>query len=326
MDKRKTVGVIIFAAIMLVSCKGRAVNVPDNDFVLLKNSVVEATEILRASGQIDQKNNDMTSENEEVQNEDVQKQDVHMGVTVKRVSRPITNDEGEVLANVYYERPVLLDDCQAAQKINQFFEQEEKIWLEGKAGKITEYMDDYYTDFQEGVELMRERYGDEVLIDFPLRYTISTIITLLDNDMLSILQIRDVMLGHKHCHYYGYTFDLKSGEQIPLNTLANITPEGMKKIIGDMGEMYDALKDENYVIHYGEDEIAMNYEYYYDGNHFFIIINQADIGGFQDGEIREWNGRWGDAYEVTSFWYWIYPLNEEIEKEIFYIEEGERSE
>ena len=133
MDKRKIVGAIIFAAILLVSCKGRTVDVSGNDFVRLKNSVEEATEALCTGGQVDQKVSDMT-----VENEDVQKQDVHIGVTVKRTSRPITNDEGKVLANVYYERPVLLDDCEAAQKINQFFEREEGIWLEGKAGKITD--------------------------------------------------------------------------------------------------------------------------------------------------------------------------------------------
>lgn len=50
-----------------------------------------------------------------------------MDVSVERMSRMITNGEGEILAEVYYDRPVVSENSWAARRINQFFEQEE-LW------------------------------------------------------------------------------------------------------------------------------------------------------------------------------------------------------
>lgn len=65
--------------------------------------------------------------------------------------------------------------------------------------------------------------------------------------------------------------------------------------------------------------IAMNYEYYYDGNHYFIIVNQGEgsMVLWVDGEIREWNGEWGEEYKVSTFQYTVDLQNERWKKDFY---------
>lgn len=55
----------------------------------------------------------------------------------------------------------------------------------------------------------------------------------------------------------------------------------------------------------------MNYEYYYDGNNFYIILNRMEMG---DGVIVVWNGKWGEEYAVEEFGYFVQPDGETLEK------------
>ena len=244
-------------------------------------------------------------------------------VSIVRTSKPVISETGEVLGNAYYDRPVVSGDSEAAKKINQFFEQEESGWLEGDAGRLTGYYKDYYLSFCEDVEFMCERYGEEEVAEYPLRYAIDSRIMFLSDDLLSILQIVNYFSEHCNWHYYGSTFDLKTGELIPIDALVDMTPSKMKEIVGDAGEMYDVLEGDNYEIDYETDNhgytIAMNYEYYYDGNHYFIIVNQGDRPGIiqANGEIREWNGEWGDQYKVATFEYTVDLQNERWKKDYY---------
>lgn len=229
-------------------------------------------------------------------------------VSVERVSKPITNDDGQVLASVYYERPVVSGNTEAIKKINLFFEKEEQDWFEGRSSRLTLYNEEYYSDFCEGVEQMCEWYEEEEILTNWMRYAVDTWIVLLNEDFLSVMQVTNVRLQQCHWHYFGTTFDLKTGDLVSIDSISNITPEKMKKIIEDTSESvtktYNELKDNNYIIHYLGTEIAMNYEYFYDGGNYFIIINRGDER-FVDGEILKWNGEWEDEYEMTFYRYWF---------------------
>lgn len=229
-------------------------------------------------------------------------------VSVERVSKPITNDDGQVLASVYYERPVVSGNTEAIKKINLFFEKEEQDWFEGRSSRLTLYNEEYYSDFCEGVEQMCEWYEEEEILTNWMRYAVDTWIVLLNEDFLSVMQVTNVRLQQCHWHYFGTTFDLKTGDLVSIDSISNITPEKMKKIIEDTSESvtktYNELKDNNYIIHYLGTEIAMNYEYFYDGENYFIIINRGDER-FVDGEILKWNGKWEDEYEMTFYRYWF---------------------
>lgn len=235
-------------------------------------------------------------------------------VSVERVSKPITNDDGQVLASVYYERPVVSGNTEAVEKINLFFEKEEQDWFEGRSSRLTLYNEEYYSDFCEGVEQMCEWYEEEEILTNLMRYAVDTWIVLLNEDFLSVMQVANVRLERSHWHYFGATFDLETGDLVPIDSISNITPEKMKKIIEDTSEpvtkTYNELRDSNYVIHYCGAEIAMNYEYFYDGENYFIIINRGDER-FVDGEILKWNGKWEDEYEMIFYRYWFNFANGE---------------
>ena len=109
---------------------------------------------------------------------------------------------------------------------------------------------------------------------------------------------------------------MESGELIPIDKLIPMDADRFNLIIEDIlpeDEIYDEVGEDNYVIHYYDDEIAMNYEYFYDGKSFYIILNRNRE--LEDGLIIEWNGKWGDDYEAESFQYWEQLGSEMLQKE-----------
>ncbi len=238
-------------------------------------------------------------------------------VSVERTSRPITNEKGEILAQVYYERPVVSGDTEVARKINEFYEREEQEWFDGY-GRNTLYIDEYYSYFYEQVMDRCDMFGEDYVIEHPSRYTIKTRIMFLDEKLLSVLQINDIYNGHIHPYYLGSTFDLETGELLSIDELADIDADRLKGIINDAlyeDNTYDELEGKDYVTHYYDREIAMNYEYYYDGEKFYIILNIIESS--LDGVIATWNGKWGDEYAVGRFSYFIQPDGEMLKKTVW---------
>lgn len=52
-------------------------------------------------------------------------------VTIERTDHSVFNEEGLLLASIYYDRPVVTGDTVAAEKITEFFEDEEMEWFLG---------------------------------------------------------------------------------------------------------------------------------------------------------------------------------------------------
>lgn len=97
---------------------------------------------------------------------------------------------------------------------------------------------------------------------------------------------------HTSCYYYGRTYDLKSGELVSITELTDIDADRLGSIIKHVlpeDDIYDEVGGNNYLIHYYEDEIAMDYEYYYDGESFYVILNHTKNG---ESCIVKWNGKW----------------------------------
>lgn len=122
------------------------------------------------------------------------------------------------------------------------------------------------------------------------------------------------MMYHHH-YYYGSTFDLKSGELVSIAKLTDIDGEGLENIIEDVlgkDEIYAEVREDNYEIHYYQNKIAMDYEYYYDGESFYIILNRTEKG---ESRIVKWNGKWEDDYAIAVFAYGEQPEGELLQTE-----------
>ena len=69
----------------------------------------------------------------------------------------------------------------------------------------------------------------------------------------------------------------------------------------DIG-VYEVLKDDNYVIDDCGHRIDMKYEYFYDGESYYLI-NEFALE-FRTSLVIKWNGKWGENLEVTEFYYY----------------------
>ena len=80
-------------------------------------------------------------------------------VTVERENRSIKNADGNVIAIIYYDRPVVSGNSEAAEKINAFFEQEEESWFAGKSGRLTWFEEGFLMIFYPGLRTCESGMG-----------------------------------------------------------------------------------------------------------------------------------------------------------------------
>ena len=200
-------------------------------------------------------------------------------VTVEREDRSIKNADGNVIARMYYDRPVVSGNSEAAERINAFFEQEEEDWFAGKSGRLL-YEDDYLDYFMEALGVMREQYGDEELAEWPCVYTVDARIEYLDNDMLSIFQLTNYRLGGTAWYYFGCTFDLNTGELLPVTAIKDILPEDMRRIMANASNQacYQNISDD-YIMRNEGREIDMRYAYFMDGTYLYLLDNLGECFG-----------------------------------------------
>ena len=227
-------------------------------------------------------------------------------VLIEKVDQSVYDEQGRLIAQIYYDKPVIQGDSEAVKKINAYFDNEANAFY-NQGTSVTWFSADAFQQFKDGLELMKERWGNEMMAEYPTRYAMDTSVCYMDENIISIVQVRNYMLEHNSWYCYGSTFDLRTGELIPITKLINIKPEEMKAIfliagnIIDIG-VYEVLKDDNYVIDFGGHRIDMKYEYFYDGESYYLI-NEFALE-FRTSSVLKWNGKWGENLEVTELYYY----------------------
>ena len=235
-------------------------------------------------------------------------------VLIEKVDQSVYDEQGRLIAQIYYDKPVIQGDSEAVKKINAYFDNEANAFY-NQGTSVTWFSADAFQQFKDGLELMKERWGNEMMAEYPTRYAMDTSVCYMDENIISIVQVRNYMLEHNSWHCYGSTFDLRTGELIPITKLISIKPEEMKAIflitgnIIDIG-VYEVLKDDNYVIDFGGHRIDMKYEYFYDGESYYLI-NEFALE-FRTSSVLKWNGKWGENLEVTELYYYTYRTTGQI--------------
>ena len=235
-------------------------------------------------------------------------------VLIEKVDQSVYDEQGRLIAQIYYDKPVIQGDSEAIKKINAYFDNEANAFY-NQGTSVTWFSADAFQQFKDGLELMKERWGNEILAEYPPRYAMDTSVCYMDENIISIVQVRNYMLEHNSWYCYGSTFDLRTGELIPITKLINIKPEEMKAIfliagnIIDIG-VYEVLKDDNYVIDFYEHHIDMKYEYFYDGESYYLINDFALE--FRTSSVLKWNGKLGTEFSITKLVYEADPTNGEI--------------
>ena len=235
-------------------------------------------------------------------------------VLIEKVDQSVYDEQGRLIAQIYYDKPVIQGDSEAIKKINAYFDNEANAFYD-QGTSVTWFSKDAFHQFKDGLELMKERWGNEILAEYPPRYAMDTSVCYMDENIISIVQVRNYMLEHNSWYCYGSTFDLRTGELIPITKLISIKPEEMKAIfliagnIIDIG-VYEVLKDDNYVIDFYEHHIDMKYEYFYDGESYYLINDFALE--FRTSSVLKWNGKLGTEFSITKLVYEADPTNGEI--------------
>ena len=207
-------------------------------------------------------------------------------VTIERTDRSLVNEDGVTIAIIYYDRPVVSGDSVAAEKITEFFEEEEQDWFAG-TGRLLDFPgNDYgniFDHFLGRVADRRERYGDEYVAEEPCLYSLESRIMYMDDNILSILQIKEKRAERGGCYYYGCTFDLHTGELLKLKDL-DISADDIKNIFSK-DEYLDHFSEmsEDYIVVAYEEEYDMSGQFYVDEKYLYLLDNT--LKKYNDGII-----------------------------------------
>ncbi len=221
-------------------------------------------------------------------------------VTIERTDRSLVNEDGVTIAIIYYDRPVVSGDTAVAEKITEFFEEEEQNWFAG-TGRLLDFPgNDYgniFDHFLGRVADLRERYGDEDVAEEPCLYSLESRIMYMDDNILSILQIKEKRAERGGCYYYGCTFDLHTGEFLKLKDL-DISAEDIKNIFSK-DEYLDHFNEmsEDYIVVAYEEEYDMSGQFYVDEKYLYLLDNT--LKKYNDGIIY----RIDEAGELVTLQY-----------------------
>ena len=207
-------------------------------------------------------------------------------VTIERTDRSLVNEDGLTIAIIYYDRPVVSGDTATAEKITQFFENEEQDWFAG-TGRLLDFpgndYDNLFDCFLGRVADMRERYGDEDVAEEPCLYSLESRIMYMDDNILSILQIKEKRAERGGHYYYGCTFDLHTGELLELTDL-DISAEDIRNIFSkDKYLDHFSEMSEDYIVVAYEEEFDMTYQFYVDKKYLYLLDNTVEK--YNDGII-----------------------------------------
>ena len=223
-------------------------------------------------------------------------------VTIERTDRSLVNEDGVTIAIIYYDRPVVSGDTAVAEKITEFFEEEEQNWFTGKKGRLLNYSGDCDSALEFFLELvgnMREMFGDEHIVEYkcPCLYNIESRIMYMDDDILSILQIKEFRTQRGSTNYYGCTFDLHTGELLKLKDL-DISADDIKNIFSK-DEYLDHFSEmsEDYIVVAYEEEYDMSGQFYVDEKYLYLLDNTEKK--YNDGIIY----RIDEAGELVTLQY-----------------------
>ncbi len=244
------------------------------------------TEISDAAIEADEQENMEWLESDEEWEDRRTKSNSTLEVTIERTDYSIYNEDGLTMAIIYYDRPVVSGDTAVAEKITEFFEKEEQDWFAG-TGRLLDFpgndYDNLFDCFLGRVADMRGKYGDEDVAVEPGLYSLESRIMYMDDNILSILQIKEKRAERGGHYYYGCTFDLHTGELLELTDL-DISAEDIRNIFSkDKYLDHFSEMSEDYIVVAYEEEFDMTYQFYVDKKYLYLLDNTVEK--YNDGII-----------------------------------------
>jgi hypothetical protein len=240
-----------------------------------------------------------------------EEEDNNIEYFIIREDHTIKSEDDVILALVYYDRLLILGNSDVAVLINNFFENEYRGWMHG-ANRLNYHSDNWMSIFLERVQEMRDAYGDDIIAMQPLYYTVNTEVVYLCQDILSVRQeVQYFAGGSSGSAYHGSTFNLRTGERISFDSIADVDADEFREnlsaflidFLGTTGESeimgyYGPNEPGNFDIYYDGHLYQLNYEFFYDGEYFYIP-ERFGIYRLNAPEIIRWNGKIGNDFRAS---------------------------
>ena len=252
---------------------------------------------------------------------DTQEVSENINIQIERIDYSIKSDSGKILAYIYYDKPIV-KNIKFSDKINSFYEKEMEGWFNG-SNRLTHNQEGNLEKFKDTLSEHRENeyFGDDIIAKQPFLYTVNSDVMMMDKNHLSIRQITTVQTAGKRMYYYfGSTFDLQTGELVSLDKLIDINANEFRNTLADflsenllqynhnltakeLINIYGANNKGDYLINfnYFNTTVNLNYEYYYDGDNFYVILNYSTL--LDQGIIMKWNGKLREDFKAQLICY-----------------------
>lgn len=107
-------------------------------------------------------------------------------VLIEKVDQSVYDEQGRLIAQIYYDKPVIQGDSEAVKKINAYFDNEANAFY-NQGTSVTWFSADAFQQFKDGLELMKERWGNEMMAEYPTRYAMDTSVCYMDENIISIV-------------------------------------------------------------------------------------------------------------------------------------------
>ncbi len=223
--------------------------------------------------------------------------DSHYGVSVERIDKSVLTSDGGTLAYIYFDKPIVSGDSDAAAKINAFFQQACDQWFGENINSEVPTINAQFLensvplgDFLGNLDNYRENFDDDYILQpgYSLKHILYSKVTLSDQEMLSIMHVSDWYVGGgRYFRIYGSTFDLKTGELMP----CPFDPEDSV-----LKEKLASVFSENAVMEITD-------KYYRDKDYIYVIVQG------RDDYVIKWNGETGEDFEAEWLeWDWLDEL------------------
>lgn len=196
-----------------------------------------------------------------------ERQDGWIALYLNRVEQAAVNEQRQVLARRWYDLPGLSHAAQpVSKKIDAFFEQKCEAFM----------ADDYF--WEACAERMDTAGQDRPYILQPLHDTMSTQLTYLDMDILSVRQVSSWNAGGMNSiSYYGYTFDLRSGDPLGLDYFVTADSADFNRWVTDQVCGIGWKREE--VEGYYSGLALSDYRYAYDGESVLLFLDNPRVTG-----------------------------------------------
>lgn len=152
MQKTKYIMFIMLISLLFYGCEADVQNLNINEDVV--EDAVGDSEIMIIK-ETDIHEEKETTESDREFEEGKNRSNGFTEVAIERIDRSVYDEEGRLIAIMYYDKPVISGDSEAVHKINTYFQNESEAFF-GNGQSVTWFSNDACREFENGLELMQE--------------------------------------------------------------------------------------------------------------------------------------------------------------------------